>query len=133
MSPRRRLFKIWVALASAVLIAAALFGWNVWTDRQPTVYSAVDAYGSAVESGERSALEAIIAEGPGRDSLLERHVGKPSTVTGVTMDMTVSAVWWEVEVTYELPGQERASERLLVHPRGDSPDRLIDYAVSPAP
>jgi len=125
--------KVAIAIAGAVLIAGALIGWHLWTDRQPTIYSAIDAYTSAVESGERSALEAIIADGPGSGALLARHVGKPSTVTGVTLEMSVSAVWWQVEVRYELPGQEQVSEHLLVHPRSDSPGRMIDYAISAAP
>lgn len=132
--PRRgRRLKIVLAIAGVVLMAAGLMGWHLWTDRQPTVYSAIDAYTSAVESGDRSALEAVAADGPGREALLQRHAGKPITVTGVTMDMSVSAVWWQVEIRYELPGQEPTSERLLVHPRSDSPDRLVDYAISAAP
>jgi hypothetical protein len=130
--PGRHL-KLALAISVVVLLAAVLTGWHVWTDRQPTIYSAIDAYTSAVESGDRTALEAIIAEGPGREALLQRHAGKPSTVTGVTTEMSVSAVWWQLEIRYELPGQEQTSEHLLVRPRSESPDRLIDYAISPAP
>lgn len=122
-----------LALAGAVLLAVVLIGWHLWTDRQPTIYSAIDAYTSAVESGDRSALEAVIADGPGQEALLQRHAGKPSTVTGVTLEMSVSAVWWQVELRYEFPGQEQTSEKLLVHPRRDSPDRFFDYAISSAP
>jgi hypothetical protein len=133
-APRQsRRLRIVLAAATAVVIAAAMYGWHVWADRQPTVYSAIDAYTAAVQSGDRAALEAIIAEGPGRQTLIERHAGRPGTVTGVTMEMSISAVMWEVELRYELPGQERASERLLAFPRSDSPDRLIDYAISLAP
>ena len=49
--------------AVAALIAVAMFGCHLWTDRQPTIYSEIHAHVSAVVSGDRSALRNIIADG----------------------------------------------------------------------
>jgi hypothetical protein len=101
--------------------------------RNASPYEALDAYTSAVTTGDRDALEAAIVDNPRRDALIDRHAGKPMTPTGVSMEQMVSGVWWSVEIRYELPGEPPNSEQVLIHPRDDSPDRLIDYVVEPAP
>jgi hypothetical protein len=62
-----------------------------------------------------SALDSILDGSPQREVLIDRHADKPMTPTNVSMEMMVSAVWWSVEIRYELPGQRPYSERLLVH------------------
>lgn len=52
--------------------------------------------------------------------------------TTVSMEMTASAVWWAVEIRYELPGDQAYAEHLMIRPRSDIPDRTIDYVIVPA-
>jgi len=133
-SKPRRLRWLVIALASGLVLAAAIVAYllGVFT-RNASPYEALDAYTSAVTTGDRGALEAAIADSARRDALIGRHAGKPMTPTSVSMEQMVSGVWWSVEIRYELPGEPQNSERVLIHPRNDSPDRLMDYVVEPAP
>lgn len=133
---RRRRVQVLVAglvIAVIVLAGAAAVTWRAWAADHPTLWSAIDSYTAAVGAGDRDALESVVAEGPTHDALVARHAGRPSTATTVSVEMMVSAVWWSVEVRYELPGQPPSTERLLVGPRDDNPDRQLDYAVTAAP
>lgn len=123
-----------LVLAGCLVVASALVAYvlGVFT-RNASPYEALDAYTSAVTTGDRDALEAAIVDSPRRGALIDRHAGKPMTPTAVSMEQTVSGVWWSVEIRYELPGEPPNSEQVLVHPRDDSPDRLMDYVVEPAP
>lgn len=128
---RRRRWRVGLAVVALVAVLAAVVGWRTLAVENPTISSALDEYTAAVASGDRDALEASIGEGPGHAALVERHVGQPATVTGVTMDMSVSSAMWEVELRYELPGGEAAPERLMVLPRDAPPDRAPDFVVVP--
>ena len=122
-----------VVAGCLLLVCALVAGMLGLFSRHASPYAALDAYTSAVTAGDRGALDSIIGDGPRREALIDRHADKPMTPTSVSMEMMVSAVWWSVEIRYELPGQQPYTEHLLVHPRSDSPDRLIDYVVEPAP
>jgi hypothetical protein len=121
-------------VATVVVVAVAARAiWRAWAADQPSAWSAIEASTPAVASGDREALEAVVAGGPAHDALISRHAGRPATATSVQMDMTESSVWWSVSIRYELPGQEPATEHLFVGPRDDSPDHELDYRVSAAP
>lgn len=131
--PRR--FRRLVTVGGCLLLASALVAHmlGVFT-RHASQYEALDAYMSAVASGDRDALNAAIVDSPRREALINRHAGKPMTPTSVTMKLsTPSDVWWSVEVRYELPGQPPNSEQLLIHPRDDATGPPLDYVVEPAP
>lgn len=128
---RRWLF---IAVAGSLVLASSLVAYALGVfNRNASPYEALDAYTSAVATGDRAALEAAIVDSPRRGAFVDRHAGKPMTPTGVSMEQMPSAVWWSVEIRYELPGEPPNSEHVLIHPRDDSPDRLIDYVVEPAP
>ena len=129
-----RLRWLFFAVAGGLVLAAALVAYLLGAfNRNASPYEALDAYTSAVTTGDRDALEAAIVDSPRRGALIDRHAGRPMTPAGVSMEQMPSAVWWSVEIRYELPGQPPNSEHVLIHPRDDSPDRLIDYVVEPAP
>lgn len=134
LSKARRFRWLFIAVAGSLVLASALVAYLLGVfNRNASPYEALDAYTSAVTSGDRHALAAAIVDSPRRGALIDRHAGKPMTPTGVSMDQMPSAVWWSVEIRYELPGEPPSSEHVLIHPRNDSPDRLIDYVVEPAP
>jgi hypothetical protein len=134
LSKPRRLRWLFIAAAGSVVLVSALAVYVLGVfNRDASPYDALGAYTSAVATGDRDALEAAIVDSPRRGALIDRHAGKPMTPTGASMEQMPSAVWWSVEIRYELPGEPPKSEHLLIHPRDDSPDRLIDYVVEPAP
>jgi hypothetical protein len=134
LSKPRRLRWLFIAAAGSVVLVSALAVYVLGVfNRNASPYDALGAYTSAVATGDRDALEAAIVDSPRRGALIDRHAGKPMTPTGASMEQMPSAVWWSVEIRYELPGEPPKSEHLLIHPRDDSPDRLIDYVVEPAP
>ena len=125
---------LFIVLACCLLLVCALVaGMLGLFSRHASPYAALDAYTAAATTGGRGALDSIIGDSPQREALIDRHADKPMTPTSVSMEMMVSSVWWTVEIRYEPPGQQPYSEHLLVHPRSDSPDRLIDYVIEPAP
>lgn len=129
-----RLRWMFFGLAGCVLLICALIAGTLGVfSRHASPYAALDAYTAAVTTGDRDALDSIVGDSAQRAALIEQHADRPMTPTSVSMETTVSGVWWAVEIRYELPGQQPYSERLLVHPRSDSPDQLIDYVVEPAP
>ncbi|MEW1952508.1 hypothetical protein [Terrabacter sp. NPDC080008] len=130
----RRLRRLFIATAGSLVLVSALAAYVLGVfHRNVSPYQALDAYTSAVATGDRDALEAAVVDGPRRGTLIDRHAGRPMTPTGVSMEQMPSAVWWSVEIRYELPGEPSNSEHVLIHPRDDSPDRFIDYVVEPAP
>ncbi|WP_344254697.1 hypothetical protein [Terrabacter carboxydivorans] len=123
-----------VVLVCCLLLAGALVSRGTeLVSRHASPYAALDAYTAAVTAGDRSSLDAVIADGARRQALVDRHAEQPMTPTTVSMQMMESAAWWTIEIRYELPGQQSYLEHLLVHPRDDSLDRPIDYVVEPAP
>lgn len=127
---RRLLMTLAGVLLVVCAVAAALF---LFPSRHATPYAALEAYTAAVETGDRAALDSIIGDSEQRGALIDRHADKPMTATTVSMEMMESAVWWAVEIRYEMFGKQPYSERLTVHPRSDLPDRSIDYVIEPAP
>jgi hypothetical protein len=129
---RRRWLFIGVTVCT-LLVCVVIAGMLGVFSRHASPYAALDAYTAAVSAGDRGALDSVLGDSEHRQALIDRHSDKPMTPTSVSMEMMESAVWWSVEIRYELWGQQPYSERLLVHPRNDSPDQLIDYVIEPAP
>jgi hypothetical protein len=134
LSKSRRFRWLFIAVVASLVVASTLVAYGLGVfNRNASPYEALGAYTSAVATGDRAALKAAVVNSPRQGALIDRHAGKPMTPTGVSMEQMPSAVWWSVEIRYELPGEPPNSEHVLIHPRDDSPDRLMDYVVEPAP
>ncbi|MGN6753950.1 MAG: hypothetical protein ACTHJJ_15515 [Intrasporangium sp.] len=86
---RRRRRRVLMAVVGCLLLACALAASVLRFSGHASPYAALDAYTSAVQTGNRAALEAVVGDGEQREALITRHADRPMTATTVSIEVEV--------------------------------------------